>query len=1298
MKAARWFKIWLCLFLVFLISLVIFAPTLASTALGQRVSLCLVNRFSSLTIKADSFRVSWFHGFDIEGIEVKDAQQRKIATCKRCVIERPLYALLWSPYNLGSSAIYSPTAYIYQDKTHQKIGEDRQKTLKRYESSNAKRDTADKRSADPWIWPKGKIKVVSGRLISKVGEDVLHDFSGLNLSLDLRHDHSSGTLKISSLPKACMSFSLRGEGALTQRSGTLKLNLEKLSTDILELILDKTFPDFALLPRECFGAWLTCRLDASLTNGRILASSSIASDNVVSTLSWELQGSSLTVNEGQWLKGQISPTMFDLLPVYINHKCSLKAPATIALDSRVPSTFDLSSWKLLSPIDIDCSVSPFSLVFDNNNARTVDLVLDGSIFGVAEETKGLVSVDARSDNDSASVKLNIQTKIEDNVHLIVSETQAQGDWPLIAERTLDKPLVALLGPTISGSVLLSATYPEFSAPDLSLWGKIIFSSSQINHQVQFLCTDQELSITQASFDWTVPPSLFNPKTTLGKPVSLRASISDLSFPIAQFGDRKRLTKELSGSVTATLSSPLVYLDGHDLSIEKWGATLAIEKRSGSPYCDILIKSTLSPRSKTRPYFSALFGKDGMNLLVGGRYDFISRSINMDRLDLVAEHLFVNIRDLVVDTRTKSCIIQTPPRISLRVDNSVLSMIVPPSTPLSLQEPAEIRCVISPCTLSYRLGNRSSSKVGMEIACEKIQFANKKVLQAFRVRLPLNFDFKTRELSCSPTIVDATTQKTFLKSSFSVKIPGRVKNFPLYVASGNALVSGLPLSFLSSFLSSPSPIFLDDTFSAKMNFSYEGLSSKNNFCNIDASCSYTSFGCHFILDEMRLKGAAPYPLRFSATLPPSSYIHLANFLGIGQKVLNRPAEVQFSISSCDVDLSQICRKASIWTILESSLLSGKFSSSPIHMEGGDPIPECKAYIDLNGHNRFLRFSANMPPYLNLEGSFEKGWNKSGITLPDSKLQLVAKLAKTPTSLLSSLFSADKETTSAFFGQSVQIDAKSSVENMSCGFIDVDLLSDNTKLHLESIIKEGVLTLKSPATLEQKIDRKAGKALLKDSWFSSAIRSSKPILMRIDPQGVKIPLLPFSVSKVIVPNITIEPDKLILKNKGAMRAFLSILNMKKASKSDLVDVWSTPIYLSVGDGVVSCRRSDLLIADKLHLITWGTIHLKEDRLDLIAAVPQETLKKLRMPIVLLSPERGLQIPITGTIMSPSVDTVRLSTRIAGAKIRTEDRKNPLNIIGGALQVAASLGASEEPIPPPTTHPLPWEEPEEYQKRAG
>ena len=277
------------------------------------------------------------------------------------------------------------------------------------------------------------------------------------------------------------------------------------------------------------------------------------------------------------------------------------------------------------------------------------------------------------------------------------------------------------------------------------------------------------------------------------------------------------------------------------------------------------------------------------------------------------------------------------------------------------------------------------------------------------------------------------------------------------------------------------------------------------------------------------------------------------------------------------------------------------------------------------------------------------------------------ALSPTFTITSAFTSDKLTTG-----DIQFHLKS--PSLSC---DID----------SSTIKNGSLLLTSPLTARFKISKKKSQAFFKKlSPFicSSIDEDEHQILLTIAQNNTSIPLSNFSIQDIQLPSIVLDIGKVDVKSSGVLKSLIHILHPKE---SKTVPFWPTKVHSSLQKGIYKIERVDCMVANLIHLFLWGDINLVQKNIDMKVAISPETFNNLRLYISL---PRPVTVGIHGTLDSPSVDTARLTTRLAGAGAATLGAATgALEILGSALQLASTVGEdTSEEIPAPYETPFPWE----------
>lgn len=290
-------------------------------------------------------------------------------------------------------------------------------------------------------------------------------------------------------------------------------------------------------------------------------------------------------------------------------------------------------------------------------------------------------------------------------------------------------------------------------------------------------------------------------------------------------------------------------------------------------------------------------------------------------------------------------------------------------------------------------------------------------------------------------------------------------------------------------------------------------------------------------------------------------------------------------------------------------------------------------------------------------------------------------------ISKLLNEDKDTYEDLLGTRASSSIKLKLTENADGKASIQFTSDNCRFNCEGNIEKGVFLPSQPTVASVKLSRKIGKYFLQgfSSFFAKAIQTEKPITISIPQDGVSIPIIPFSLPNLAIPKAKVEVDRVLVKNGGALKLILKLLRVKKSDKQNEVELWCTPIYLSVKNGVITCDRLDALAAGKVELAVWGTADLINDQFAMNLLIPNTTLRKLGFQAFSMS---GLIVPITGPVSDPGVDTARLTAKLAGIGLRSTTVDPSTQILSGLLEVAAGIGEDTGPVPPPTTSPLPWE----------
>ena len=322
-----------------------------------------------------------------------------------------------------------------------------------------------------------------------------------------------------------------------------------------------------------------------------------------------------------------------------------------------------------------------------------------------------------------------------------------------------------------------------------------------------------------------------------------------------------------------------------------------------------------------------------------------------------------------------------------------------------------------------------------------------------------------------------------------------------------------------------------------------------------------------------------------------------------------------------------------------------------------------------------FKGEMLNFWTQEGSF----NRQGLTVKG-----VLTLDLLPVRQITGLVPLDKETREilqAVLGGLVNARIYGEISQLS-GPLTVDIKASNFKALLPLTIY-----LRDYVNAEITLTEAVSETLLKDiaPLIISGAYSDHPLKVYIDPQGFMIPINPYSLAGVRINNAIIDIGKIRVRNGGQIQSLMEFLKAQEVSPDGLMQAWFTPIFMTFQDGVAFYKRFDILLASNVHIALWGGINLINDQVNMTLAIAPSTLAQ-RFKISGLSKKELFQVKMRGTTHKLELDWKSAYTRIAFIVAKTAGGHIG-QIIGGILEnLISSFG--EEPSPPPTTDPLPWE----------
>ncbi|PIS01254.1 MAG: hypothetical protein COT84_03370 [Chlamydiae bacterium CG10_big_fil_rev_8_21_14_0_10_35_9] len=211
------------------------------------------------------------------------------------------------------------------------------------------------------------------------------------------------------------------------------------------------------------------------------------------------------------------------------------------------------------------------------------------------------------------------------------------------------------------------------------------------------------------------------------------------------------------------------------------------------------------------------------------------------------------------------------------------------------------------------------------------------------------------------------------------------------------------------------------------------------------------------------------------------------------------------------------------------------------------------------------------------------------------------------------------------------------------------------------------------------------LMKDAnpLFITAVEARHPITLEIDKNGFECPLDPFSIKTMSIEKATLDMGKITCKNGGTLALIIGIMKLHNLQRVHEMTVWFTPVNIQIHNGVAFTDRMDALVAEDIHICTWGNINLENKRLDMTLGITADSLNR-SFGIKGLPSNYVMQVPLTGTTEDPNINTGAVAAKIA-ALVAADQAAGRIPGLPGVLK---ALGTTTKERTPPPKRPFPWE----------
>jgi hypothetical protein len=244
-------------------------------------------------------------------------------------------------------------------------------------------------------------------------------------------------------------------------------------------------------------------------------------------------------------------------------------------------------------------------------------------------------------------------------------------------------------------------------------------------------------------------------------------------------------------------------------------------------------------------------------------------------------------------------------------------------------------------------------------------------------------------------------------------------------------------------------------------------------------------------------------------------------------------------------------------------------------------------------------------------------------------------------------------------------------------------------LDAAMVDGLLRLKEPATAKLEVTPALAKYTLAkmNPLLSHAVSADRPVTFTVRKKNFEIPVAPYDVKGIEVGEARAEFGTVILENGGVLQALLALL---KTNSGDRLTATITPVLAQVKNGIATYDRTDIILDNRISVVTWGNIDLVQDQVNMVLGLPAETLHKV-LNIGGLSADYVMQIPVEGSTTAPKVNWQKAGRDIA--LLLTGNRLEQ-KLPGAGTLLQGILGGSSPAAPAAPQQPMPEKQKEQSQ----
>ncbi len=253
----------------------------------------------------------------------------------------------------------------------------------------------------------------------------------------------------------------------------------------------------------------------------------------------------------------------------------------------------------------------------------------------------------------------------------------------------------------------------------------------------------------------------------------------------------------------------------------------------------------------------------------------------------------------------------------------------------------------------------------------------------------------------------------------------------------------------------------------------------------------------------------------------------------------------------------------------------------------------------------------------------------------------------------------------------------------GSVDLELVSTNFKINLDGSLENNKIYLNKDLYITYFPSNSFDNKLVENisPLFTTSLQALNPISLTVFKEGFSSSY-DMNIKDIKVPKAMLDIGKIKCKNAKMLAVIIGLFKLQKLEKIDDVTVWCTPFSFEIRDKTLIASRMDALIADSIHVCTYGDINLLNNKLDMTLGIPSDTLEEL-LKIKSLPNDYVFQVPVKGKLDNPKINLSRTTSKLA-MLLASEKKGEKIPELPELLDI---LEKFDEKTPPPPSQTFPW-----------